>query len=108
MEVCRGDVSVSLPVVQFLCRREGELQTLQPKPNANPTTVIIPLGPILCTGFSGSNVKVTYRHSDPVVTYYTIIDKTGMTILILCALAINIRVNMYNFCLLYTSPSPRD
>ena len=97
VEVSRGDVSVSLPVVQFLCRWEGELQTLQPKPNANPTTVIIPLWPILCTGFSGSNVKVTYTHSDPVVTYYTIIDRTGMTKLILCSLAINIRVNMYNF-----------
>ena len=96
MNVCRGDVSVSLPVVQSLCRWAGELQILQPKPKANPTTVKIPLVPILCTGFLGSNVKVTYMHSDPVVTYYTIIDRTGMTKLILCSLAINIRVNMCN------------
>ena len=96
VHVCRGDVSVSLPVVQSLCRWAGELQILQPKPKANPTTVKIPLVPILCTGFSGSNVKVTYMHSDPVVTYYTIIDKTGMTILLLCSLAIKIRVNMCN------------
>ena len=82
MHVCRGDVSVSLPVVQSLCRWAGELQILQPKPKANPTTVKIPLVPILCTGFSGSKlevVNVTYMHSDPAVTYYTIIDKTGMT-----------------------------
>ena len=99
MEVCRGDVSVSLPVVQSLCRWAGELQILQPKPKANPTTVKIPLVPILCTGFLGSKlevVKVTYMHSDPVVTYYTIIEKTGMTILLLCSLAIKIRVNMCN------------
>ena len=55
---------------------------MQPKPKANPTTVKIPLVPILCTGFSGSKlevVKVMNMHSDPAVTYYTIIDKTGMT-----------------------------
>ncbi len=99
MNVCWGDVSVSLPVVQSLCRWAGELQILQPKLEANPTTVKIPLLPILCTGFSGSKlevVKVTYMHSDPVVTYYTIIDKTGMTILLLCSLTIKIRVNMCN------------
>ena len=93
-------MSVSLPVVQSLCRWAGELQILQPKPKANPTTVKIPLVPILCTGFSGSKlkvVKVTYNmHSDPAVTYYTIIDKTGMTILLPCSLAIKIRVNMCN------------